>query len=249
MKLFCDPECVPGVDRWKGYFEVTEYPPEAAPTGLYLRFHDDRLHLCKGADDRGVKVGVSDIRRRLQGTFALAKACGARQGRSLAILDCTAGLGVDGAALALLGNRLSLVERNRVLWAMLDDLLQQPGMPAAKLICADSRVILEEGAGSSVRSFDVVYLDPMFPARGKSALPGKRMQYLDTLLTAGTHSANIQGDELSLEHMIELARQTVTSRVVLKRRLKDPMIEQPDWQIKGRTVRYDVYRAGPEGES
>ena len=84
--------------------------------------------------------------------------------------------------------------------------------------------------------FDVIYFDPMFPVRGKTALPGKRMQYLAGLL----------GDDPPFTgSLVELGRRQARSRVVVKRRSKDPVIARPDWQITGRTVRYDVYRALP----
>ena len=35
----------------------------------------------------------------------------------------------------------------------------------------------------------------------------------------------------------------VRQRIVLKRRRKDPILDRPSWQIKGKMVRYDVYRS------
>ena len=59
------------------------------------------------------------------------------------------------------------------------------------------------------------------------------MQYLAELLG--------QDDEFE-EDLLEVALAHATSRVVLKRRLKARLIGKPDWQIRGRSVRYDVYR-------
>ena len=42
--------------------------------------------------------------------------------------------------------------------------------------------------------------------------------------------------------VIPLAQRCARSRVVLKRRLKDPVALKPDWTLKGRSVRYDVYQ-------
>ena len=81
--------------------------------------------------------------------------------------------------------------------------------------------------------YDVIYFDPMFPPRRKSALPGKRMQYLGELLGEG---------EAFDTGLIPKALQRARSRVVLKRRLKDPVTLRPDWTLRGRSIRYDVYR-------
>ena len=80
-------------------------------------------------------------------------------------------------------------------------------------------------------------LIPMFPAHGKTALPGKRMQVTRALPGAET---DMSTDELLC--WIEAGRTAARRRVVLKRRLKDPVVGSPDWQIKGRSVRFDVYR-------
>ena len=175
-----------------------------------------------------------ELRRRLQGTFLLGRACGVRSGATLEILDATAGLGTDGLALALAGQRVTLVERERPLWAMIHDLrrrLQPPGglHPATSIVLGDCAAVIGDGAGPVA---DVVYFDPMFPVRGKTALPGKRMQYLAELLAG---SAEIAAD------LVEHARSRVRSRVVVKRRRRDPSFGKPDWAITGRSVRYDVY--------
>ena len=97
-----------------------------------------------------------------------------------------------------------------------------------ELSFTDSAELLAAGVKS-----DVIYLDPMFPGRRKKALPNKRMQYLNMLL----------GESEPFDaSLLELARQRARNRVVLKRRLKDPELLAPDWALKGRSVRYDVYR-------
>lgn len=184
--------------------------------------------LVRRGDRRGVWVESPEIRRRLQGDFLLGRACGLRRGYPQRILDATAGLGVDGLALALAGAQVHLVERDAVLWALLHNLLERLEIPGVELTRGDAGKIL---AGDTC--WDVVYFDPMFPARGKTALPGKRMQYLAALLG--------EGDAFD-QPLLAAAREKATARVVLKRRLKDTPLADPDWSIRGRSVRYDVYR-------
>ena len=82
-----------------------------------------RGRLCLRARDggRGVCLDIEDVRRRLkQGRqLALAKACGVRP--DWAVLDAMAGLGLDGITLAALGCRVTMVERDPSLFAMLEE--------------------------------------------------------------------------------------------------------------------------------
>lgn len=197
--------------------------------GFYLYYHDDRLTLCRGQDTRGVWVRLNDIKRRLQGEFSLARACGNKTGSALDVLDVTAGLGIDALALRARGNRLTLIEREPLLWALLSDLLRRADAADVALHHMDAKTILAEQA-----SFDVVYVDPMFTQRRKTALPNKRMQYLGELLHEPVNE--------NLADFIEQARRVARNRVVLKRRLRDPEVLVPDWQIRGKTIRYDVFR-------
>ncbi|HEY5646569.1 MAG TPA: class I SAM-dependent methyltransferase [Pseudomonadales bacterium] len=204
----------------------------AAPGAeFHLAYDAHRLELVRHGDRKGIAVERPEIERRLQGQFLLGRACGIRRGHPLRVLDATAGMGVDGLALALSGQSVRLVEREPALWALLADLLRRFGPVSGDvdLTLGDARTFLARSA----EIYDVVYFDPMFPARSKTALPGKRMQYLSALL----------GETPPIDTgTIELARHRARSRVVLKRRAKDPVLGRPDWTIRGRAVRYDVYR-------
>jgi hypothetical protein len=46
---------------------------------------------------------------------------------------------------------------------------------------------------------------------------------------------------------LERARERALRRVVLKRRARDPVIGRPDWTVRGKAVRYDVYRGKAGG--
>ena len=49
-------------------------------------------------------------------------------------------------------------------------------------------------------------------------------------------------DERELSDWLGVALQQADERVVVKARAKAPVIGQPAWQLKGRSVRFDVYR-------
>ncbi|WP_228704015.1 class I SAM-dependent methyltransferase, partial [Marinobacter nauticus] len=112
----------------------------------------------------------------------VARAVGLQKTRAqLHVLDATAGLGQDAFVLASLGCRLTLLERNPVIHALLADGLARA---ALNIDCAPLVAHMQLEAGSSIDwlesagkdAADVVYLDPMFPHRDKSALVKKEMQ-------------------------------------------------------------------------
>ena len=79
---------------------------------------------------------------------------------------------------------------------------------------------------------DVIYLDPMFPARNKAALVKKEMQLLQALI----------GPEPDAEALLDTARRTARRRVVVKRPVHaPPLAPGPDLVHGGKTMRFDVY--------
>ena len=88
-------------------------------------------------------------------------------------------------------------------------------------------------AQTNLRKPEVIYLDPMFPARTKSAAVKKKFQLLHQL-------------EHPCENEIELfeaARMLRPHKIVVKRMLKGPYLanKKPSYSIKGKAIRYDCY--------
>ena len=195
---------------------------------------DGRLQLHRRDAAAGVCLMIDDVRRRLrQGRkLALAKACGVRP--DLRVLDAMAGFGLDGITLATLGCNVVMMERDPLLFALLQDAVARarvelPLAGAIECCVGDARDVI-----CADTPFDTIYLDPMFPARDKQALPRKSAQLLTDLL--GGEAPN------DLLELIALAKPAARARVVVKRRRHDPVLAAPDWQIIGRSVRFDVYR-------
>ena len=169
----------------------------------------------------------------------VAKAVGLRKTRApLHVVDATAGLGQDAFVLAGLGCRVTLLERNPVIHALLADGLARA---ALNTDCAPivARMVLQ--TGSSIDWFrqcgadvaDVIYLDPMFPHRDKSALVKKEMQVF----------RQIVGDDDDSEQLLEAALASARYRVVVKRPRKAPSIpgSRPATRVEGKSSRYDIY--------
>lgn len=169
----------------------------------------------------------------------VARAVGLQKSRARpAVLDATAGLGQDAFVLAGLGCEVTLFERNPVIHALLEDGLHRASLNAD---CAPivARMHLAEGSSSDWMrqrkpgSVDIVYLDPMFPHRDKSARVKKEMEVF----------RQVVGDDPDSEELLSAALAVATYRVVVKRPRKAPPIEgpEPSTRIEGKSSRYDIY--------
>jgi 16S rRNA (guanine1516-N2)-methyltransferase len=151
------------------------------------------------------------------------------------VMDCTAGLGEDSILLAAAGFRVKLYERDPMIAALLRDSLQraaavaelQPIVERMEFHEADSIKILSQLTDVP----DVIYLDPMFPARQKSGLVKKKLQFLQQL-----EQPCEEGNEF-----LQAAIQCRPKKIVIKRPLKGEFLgdHKPDYSLNGKTIRYD----------
>ncbi|MHC4840372.1 MAG: class I SAM-dependent methyltransferase [Planctomycetota bacterium] len=143
------------------------------------------------------------------------------------VVDATAGLGRDVFVLAHNGCHVTAIEGNRVVAALLADAAHRAGVETLTVVEGDSLELMSEHANGAV-----VYLDPMFPGRSKSAAVKKEMQYLQLL----------ELPESNPLILLEAARDAGAAKVVMKRPAKSaPVAIKPNHSIGGKTVRFDVY--------
>lgn len=150
-------------------------------------------------------------------------------------IDATAGLGDDSFLLASAGFRVHLFERDLVIAALLEDALQRAladpvlcdAAKRMRVTCADSIEALPKLAERP----DVVLLDPMFPAKRKSAQAKKKLQLIQSLETPCK-------DEQAL---LDAALAAQPRKIVIKRPLKGPFLagRKPDYSLSGKAIRYD----------
>ena len=210
--------------------------------GLSLFPSNRRLH---GPIRVDFMLGSNNHRRRFGGGNgqAIAKAVGV-SGRFLPrVLDLTAGLGGDGFVLASLGCRVSLVERHPLICSLLRDGINRAReegesdpsirdlMNRLDLIECDSLEILSDITID--QRPDVIYLDPMFPHRKKSAKVKKEMQAFQHIV-----GSDIDSDGL-LERALEIARY----RVVIKRPSVAKFLgdKKPTYSLDGKSTRFDIF--------
>lgn len=213
---------------------------DAVIPGLFLNVTVSGLMLRDGRDPRLGPVYVDfthlDLRpysSNLSRRQPLARALGKKAHN---IIDATAGYCQDALLLALMGFRVTAVERSAVVAMLAEDGLKrfeaQTGAALNKrlqLVNQDGRHFL---AASASRP-DAVYLDPMFPPkRKKSAAVKKEMRLLRDLV----------GDDTDALELFEVSRRVAQDRVVVKRPDDaPPLAPDPSMSLRGKLVRYDVY--------
>ena len=208
------------------------------PEGVELRRIDGRLTLM--ADGMELAEDFREMLPRLRpdrlGRELLVKAVRVRGVEGIRVFDATAGLGEDSLLLAAAGFSVTMCEGDPVIAALLADGLGRAAddhelsgiVGRMSLVEGDSIEILP----SLTESPDVVYLDPMFPARTKSAAVKKKFQLLHRLESPCADEASLMDAALAAH----------PRKIVVKRPIKAPVLAgvRPSHSISGKAVRYDV---------
>ena len=228
-----DPERVASVAAATGA-KVAEGAPGGA---LALRLDEGGLSLER--DGMVLRGDFADMLPRLKqanlSRELLVRAAKIKGAVSPTAVDATAGLGQDSLLLAAAGFTVTMFESDPVIAALLQDALDRAatdprleGLVARMtLVRADSIAALPMISPAP----DVVYLDPMFPERTKSAAVKKKFQLLHHL-------------ESPCEDQEELLRAALLAhprKVVVKRPVKGPHLAgvKPSHTVAGKAVRYD----------
>lgn len=205
---------------------------------MYLMFDENGLSLIK--DGLTIRGDFSAMKKRL-GTAnlqheMLVKVAKLKNVTSTPLaIDATAGLGEDSILLAASGYEVKMFERDKYIAALLEDALERaaldeflgPIVSRMELVHGDSIEAMESGKFAA----DIVYLDPMFPARNKSGLIKKKFQLLQQL-----ESPCEEG-----ERLVRAALSLKPKKVIIKRPLKGEYLAgiKPNHSAFGRAIRYD----------
>lgn len=167
---------------------------------------------------------------------AIGRACGLKKLSHPSVLDTTAGLGRDAWVLYQLGAEVTLNERQPEVRALLTDALMRlyAAEPDAesrfKLLPTSDLKQLNEA------SFDVVYLDPMYPKsdRKQKAAVKKDMQMFQQLV----------GSDHDADALLPIALRLARHRVVVKRPQHADFLagQKPNSQVISKRHRFDIYQ-------
>jgi len=166
----------------------------------------------------------------------VSKAIGCKPYYRPKILDATAGMGRDSLIMALLGCEVVMQERNFAIYQLLQNALDRFKQDPKLSEVSQRITLLQQNSLHSLDSFhdiDVIYLDPMFPQRKKSALVKKEMRLFKLLA----------GEDPDADQLLENALLSSAKRVVVKRPKGSPVLasKKPSHEILAKKFRYDIY--------
>lgn len=167
----------------------------------------------------------------------VAKAIGCKSHYRPTVLDATAGMGRDSLIMAMLGCKVIMQERNFAIYHLLNNALARLKHDSSFKPEIMDRLSLHQQ--NSIQSFqtgqniEVVYLDPMFPERKKSALVKKEMRLFK----------RVAGEDLDADELLLNSLNSDIKRVVVKRPKGAPSLakRKPSHEILAKKFRYDVY--------
>jgi len=228
---------------------------------FYLEVTDSGLQLRDNTHPKFTPLYVDFLSSKLQHRQRfgggrgelIAKAIGLKNIKNnspITVLDLTAGLGEDSFILANLGCHVTMIERHPIVACLLRD-----GLSRLKINFSEQNQktpfyleFIEAQASLYLSQLEkenypnVIYLDPMFPHRDKSALVKKEMQILQKLV----------GPDHDADSLLDLALNYAKKRVVVKRPRHAPSLfstdienGKPDLQVIGKSCRFDVYVIKP----
>lgn len=217
---------------------------------LLLRFHDDLIDLYDHQLNTAISIdflkGSLAHRQQFGGGRgqAIARAVGLKSGATPSVLDATTGLAGDAYVLATLGCPITLIERSAVVFALIEDAIERASLNDSfspilhqgfQVFNCDAKDYIDEQLAkyNSQATPDVIYIDPMYPHRKKSALVKKDMQILQHLHQQDEDSASL----------LEKALLYANKRVVVKRPVHAETLsnQKPDTCIRSKKTRYDIY--------
>lgn len=155
-------------------------------------------------------------------------------------VDATAGLGEDSFILAACGYRVEMFEHNPITAALLKDaLIRGKRDPKTKDIV--SQMSLTRGDSKElIKNLnyvpEVIYLDPMYPEKKKSAQSKKKLQVLHMIEAPCADEAEL----------MEAALATGAKKIIIKRPPEADFLagKEPSYSVERKAVRYDCIVSG-----
>ena len=215
----------PIVDKPGEYLTIHFDPKGVSLSGFGLTYQGDFAETMMHRVTNG----------RLQHEMLVKAASSEKEGRKA--IDATAGMGEDAFLLAAQGYEVTLYEQNPVVAALLKDAIRRAKKNQILKDIAGRMKVVEadsvECMSKLLDPVDVIYLDPMFPARQKSSLINKKLQLIQKLEPPCSEETDL----------FDAALKVGPSRIIVKRPLKSEYLagREPSYTLKGKAIRYDCY--------
>ena len=215
---------------------------------LYVVFGTNKIFLLDKHAQKPLTLCVDFVagenrHRRLYGGGRgqmIAKAVGLNKRERIKVVDATVGLGADAFVLACLGCQMTMLERSPIAHILLQNGIQRAlkygqlnDLKLAEIVGQMQLAHTQAEVYLPQNTADVVYLDPMFPSRKKSAQVKKAMFMFHSII----------GKDEDADQLLPVARECATYRVVVKRPRLAPFLadEKPTYQLEGKSTRFDIY--------
>lgn len=171
------------------------------------------------------------------------------------VFDATGGILKDAIIMAFLGCKVWTCEAHPLIARLAQDgLMRASNSPLWATVLADerrfkffmldSRLLLEDFLRSEKHLRpDIVYLDPMFPAKKKSSIAKKEITWLQRI-HAATKTMYPDYQVSPAELIFELASRVAQKRLIVKRPIHAPNLVNappPSFTKRFQSSRFDVY--------
>ncbi len=181
------------------------------------------------------------------GKQAIAKAIKVSRKEPVKVIDATVGFGTDALILASLNCQIYAIEKNPIIAKLLQNRLTNaqnnpflaPLVKNITLIIGDSRTIIPELVEKNQYIPDVIYLDPMFPTKKKTAASSKQIQLLQTIIA----NSNLSETTCNNLNLLKTCLNYAKKRIVVKRpRISEHLDNiKPNFSLIGKANRFDIY--------
>jgi len=217
--------------------EIIKTYPEHKP---YFVFQDGGLHFAKDSTENKLLhvdflKGSMGWRLKRRDHEALLKKALGKKNKNLIIFDGTAGFLSDTLIFLALGHKVIACEQSKVLFLLLSDAINRAKI---KLNFLDNLNLIHGDAldiYKKTQNIDVIYLDPMYPIKKKNALRSGNISDIKSILML----ENIENFE---DQVFFDFKKNKFKKIVLKRPIKSKIIDDGlNYQIKGKSTRFDVY--------
>ena len=152
------------------------------------------------------------------------------------IFDATAGLLSDSMIFLSLGHNVVAVEQSKIIYLLVNDAIHRARnkkllLKNLKFIHGNSIVSYKK----SKKSFDIIYLDPMYPVTKKKIKKSGDLRSIGSILEL--ENLFDKGD-----YLIDQFMKVDCKKLILKRPLKsETTYSNINYQVKGKTTRFDIY--------
>lgn len=193
-----------------------------------------------------------DTKRVFQET--LLKAVRIKKSAINFLVDATLGTGIDALLLTNIAEKVLGFEENFYIYLLLKDAIYRA--QKADILRAELEKLEIRNANSTQalqelnNSPEVIYLDPMFSDLNTKSQPKKNMNFMREILHSNLENTANADEEMQTEkttQLLQTARKIASEKVVIKRPLRAKQDKQTTYQIKGKSIRFDVYFSGFSG--